>query len=86
MKPKCINLEVVPSDVEVEAVQLSVSRRKCAYTATKRTICHIDIISDVATLAAAHSASEPSTASIKNCTELSVDTSILNITFPQDRA
>ncbi|CAE7744151.1 unnamed protein product, partial [Symbiodinium microadriaticum] len=69
----------------VEAVQLSVSRRKCAYTATKRTICHIDIISDVATLAAAHSASEPSTASIKNCTELSVDTSILNITFPQDR-
>ncbi|CAE7818455.1 unnamed protein product [Symbiodinium sp. CCMP2456] len=69
----------------VEAVQLSVSRRKCAYTATKRMICHIDIISDVATFAAAHSASEPPTPSIKNCAELSVDTSILNITFPQDR-
>ncbi|CAE7389573.1 unnamed protein product, partial [Symbiodinium sp. CCMP2592] len=69
----------------VEAVQLSVSRRKCAYTATKRTICHINIISEVATFAAGPSASQPSAASIKDCAELSVDTSILNITFPQDR-
>ncbi|CAE7612543.1 unnamed protein product [Symbiodinium natans] len=67
----------------VEAVQLRVSRRKAAYTATQRMICHINIISEVATLAAP--SAEPLTASIKDCAELRVDTSILNITFPQDR-
>ena len=65
-------------------MQLRVSRRKAAYTATQRMICHINIISEVATLAAP--SAEPLTASIKDCAELRVDTSILNITFPQDRA
>ena len=57
-----------------EMIRHSVSKRKCAYAATKRMICRIDILKNIAI------------SFVRDCTGLDVDTSFLNISIPRNRA